>query len=46
MEEDGIYFFFEHEDGKHTLVMGDSKTAYYDCRDKQVRFHSLSAQPI
>ena len=23
MEQDGIYYFFEHEDGKHTLVLAD-----------------------
>ena len=24
MEEDGIFYFFEHEDGKHTLVLADA----------------------
>lgn len=24
MEEEGIFYFFEHADGKHTLVLGDS----------------------
>jgi type VI secretion system secreted protein VgrG len=27
MEEEGIYYFFEHQDGKHVLVMGDSPSA-------------------
>jgi type VI secretion system secreted protein VgrG len=28
MEEYGIFYFFEHENGKHTLVLGDSTSAY------------------
>ena len=24
MEQDGIFYFFEHEDGKHTLVLADA----------------------
>ena len=27
MEEEGIYYYFKHEDGKHTLVAGDPQTA-------------------
>lgn len=28
MEQEGIYTFFEHEDGKHTLVLADSISAH------------------
>jgi type VI secretion system secreted protein VgrG len=28
MERAGIYYFFEHSDGKHTLVLADSQTAH------------------
>jgi len=28
MEQEGIYYFFEHEDGKHTLVLADSSSAH------------------
>src|SRR5687767_81160 len=28
MEQEGIYYFFEHEDGKHFLVLGDSLSAH------------------
>ena len=28
MEMEGIYYFFEHENGKHTLVMADSANAH------------------
>jgi type VI secretion system secreted protein VgrG len=28
MEEDGIYYFFQHQDGKHTLILADSPSAH------------------
>ncbi len=28
MEQEGIYYYFRHEDGKHTLVLADSLTAH------------------
>ncbi|MGH8596418.1 MAG: type VI secretion system Vgr family protein, partial [Gammaproteobacteria bacterium] len=28
MEQEGIYYFFKHEDGKHTLVLADSLSAH------------------
>jgi type VI secretion system secreted protein VgrG len=28
LEEEGIFWFFAHEDGKHTLVLGDSNDAF------------------
>ncbi|MGD8216755.1 type VI secretion system tip protein TssI/VgrG [Pseudomonas thivervalensis] len=28
LEEDGIFWFFSHEDGKHTLVLADSNDAF------------------
>ncbi len=31
MEECGIFYFFKHEQGKHTLVMADSPTAHSSC---------------
>jgi type VI secretion system secreted protein VgrG len=30
-EEEGIFYFFEHEDGKHTLVLADATSAYTAC---------------
>ncbi len=38
MEEEGIFYFFKHEDGKHTLVMGDQKGAYQDCPENEVEY--------
>ncbi len=31
MEEYGIYYFFQHDNGKHTLVMGDAASNNADC---------------
>jgi type VI secretion system secreted protein VgrG len=31
MEEYGIFYFFKHENGKHTLVLGDNPSANQDC---------------
>ena len=31
MEEEGIFYFFEHEDGKHTLVVVDANTGMKPC---------------
>ena len=31
MEDEGIHYFFEHTDGKHTLVLADDADAHKDC---------------
>ena len=33
MEHYGIYYFFEHTDGKHTLVMADARTSHKSIPD-------------
>ena len=38
MEEEGIFYFFKHEDGKHTLVLADEKGAYTDCKESEVDY--------
>lgn len=38
MEEEGIFYFFKHEEGKHTLVMADQKEAYSDCPENEVDY--------
>jgi type VI secretion system secreted protein VgrG len=38
MEEEGIFFFFRHEEGKHTLVMADHAGAYVDGGEKAKYF--------
>jgi type VI secretion system secreted protein VgrG len=31
MEDEGIFYFFEHADGKHTLVLADDADAHQSC---------------
>jgi len=38
MEEEGIYYYFTHEAGKHTLVVADACSDYVDCKEKEVRY--------
>ncbi|MCY2967095.1 MAG: type VI secretion system tip protein TssI/VgrG [Planctomycetota bacterium] len=38
MEEEGIFYFFRHEQQKHTLVLADQTSAYKDLPDKSVEF--------
>jgi type VI secretion system secreted protein VgrG len=38
MEEEGCFYYFKHEDGKHTLVIADRATEYYDLPEKEVDY--------
>ena len=38
MEEFGIFYFFTHEDGKHTLMLADSTSAYQPAKHDTARF--------
>ncbi|MGE0716414.1 MAG: type VI secretion system Vgr family protein [Alphaproteobacteria bacterium] len=38
LEQEGIFFFFRHENGKHTLVLADDPTAHQPVPDPEVRF--------
>lgn len=38
MEQEGIFYFFEHSDGKHKLVIADHKDAYVDCVETEVDY--------
>lgn len=35
LEEEGICYYFEHVDGKHTLIIGDSPQAHTPCPDQE-----------
>jgi len=35
MEKEGIYYFFKHEDGKHKLVMADSKSSHKPVKKRE-----------
>jgi type VI secretion system secreted protein VgrG len=36
MEEEGIFYFFSHEKGKHHLVLAQTTSAYFDGEDKDL----------
>ena len=38
MEEEGIYYYFRHENGKHTLHMADSVDGYTDALSKPIGY--------
>ncbi len=45
LAEEGIYFYFKHEQGKHELVMTDHVGGVFDCQDGEVQLLSNLAQP-
>ncbi|MBK8916159.1 MAG: type VI secretion system tip protein VgrG [Phycisphaerales bacterium] len=38
MENEGIFYFFRHDLGRHVLVMADSTAAYRPCKHASVRY--------
>jgi type VI secretion system secreted protein VgrG len=46
MEQYGIFYFFKHQQGKHTLVLADSPTAHSSCPGQSsVRYVTVSGGP-
>ena len=47
MEEEGISYYFSHENGKHTLVLADANTAYSPClHHATVRYQISSGRGV
>jgi type VI secretion system secreted protein VgrG len=45
MEEFGIYYFFEHQDGEHTLILADSKSSHLPVPGGEtIPYHPLLAK--
>jgi type VI secretion system secreted protein VgrG len=38
MEQEGIYYFFEHEDDKHTMVLADSYSAHHAIKPAEIPY--------
>lgn len=39
LEQEGLFFFFRHQQGKHTMVIGDSRPSFKPCPDQsKVRY--------
>ncbi|MEO2017614.1 MAG: type VI secretion system tip protein TssI/VgrG, partial [Fuerstiella sp.] len=45
LAEEGIFYYFKHEQGKHELVMTDHVEGVFDCKDAKARLLSNLAQP-
>jgi type VI secretion system secreted protein VgrG len=45
MEDAGIFYFFEHEEDKHTLVLGDDADAHKSCPGLQEARYRQSSMP-
>lgn len=43
LEEDGLYYFFRHEPGKHTLVVATQTAAYQSGAEPSIPFSATSA---
>jgi len=42
MEEEGIYYFFDHQDGKHTMVIADMPVEHAFCPHQQIAKYHIS----
>lgn len=38
LEEEGIYYYFRHAEGAHTMVLADDTSGYEDCEESDVEF--------
>jgi type VI secretion system secreted protein VgrG len=45
LAEEGIFYYFKHEKGKHTLVLSDHTNGAYDLKDDEVNLASNLSQP-
>jgi type VI secretion system secreted protein VgrG len=43
LEEEGIYYFFEHEDGKHTMIIADAPAEHKPCPRQERAYYQISA---
>ncbi|MDR3773056.1 MAG: type VI secretion system tip protein TssI/VgrG, partial [Terracidiphilus sp.] len=41
MEQNGIFYFFQHEDGKHTMVIADSSSIHEPCPGQESAGYNL-----
>ncbi|WP_244506225.1 type VI secretion system Vgr family protein [Microbulbifer marinus] len=45
MAEEGIAYYFRHEDGKHELVLCDDPQDFHDCESTKVEYDGGGSQP-
>ena len=46
MEQEGIFYFFEHEDGKHTMILGDSSVENKPCPKQETARYQRSHDSV
>ncbi len=46
LEEEGIFFYFAHEDGKHTLVLADGASGWATATNERVTFQTEVDQAL
>lgn len=47
LEQEGIYYYFEHEDGVHTMVLADSPNGHPPCPlQSSVRYHFVAGAEV
>ncbi len=42
LEEEGIYYYFEHENGKHTMILADRKDCHFKCPNQETARYKLN----
>ncbi|MEK7407309.1 MAG: type VI secretion system tip protein TssI/VgrG, partial [Acidobacteriota bacterium] len=45
MEQEGIFYFFKHEEGKHTLVLADASSVHRPCPNQETVRYEPGAGP-
>lgn len=46
LEEEGVFYFFEHDEAKHTMVLSDNPAAHKPCPGQKSASCQLSAQAV
>ena len=46
LAEEGIFYFFKHENGSHKLVLADNASAYPDCGQDRVQYHQAQEEAV
>ncbi len=45
MEQEGIFYYFRHANGKHIMVLGDQKRAYKNAVENEINFDAVVGAP-
>ncbi len=43
LEDEGIFYFFDHEDGDHTMILADKKTVFQDINNADIELQDQGA---